>query len=262
MANPKRDRPARLVLEFSGEHVQEHAIDAVAQLARLSSMALLGLFIEDAGLMAAASLPFVRQFDASRRAWTRLSQERLQEELAALAATLRRNLERSAARSGVPAEFSVMRGDPGAALVSHTGPGDWIAVFDSIASWPRRRLGAAAGTVFVPRGAAPRHGPIVAVAGSADDLAIAFAKLLAEAAERDLVVVDLPQEHSKGYWLARRGGTTASTAAPEAPPRQPQVSLPHASLVVLSAATLERFGDQVLALAAGRGEPWLVLAQS
>jgi hypothetical protein len=267
MADARDADGQRLVLAFPPARVQQPAIDAAAQLAQLLSLQLLGLFIEDASLLAAASLPFAREFDASRRAWKPLSLERLEQDFVAVAEALRRSLARSAGKVGVHAEFAVFRGDRGAMLATRTAPGDIIAVFESVAARSSRRMGLAAGTLFVPPDAGPQRGPIVVIAESPRDPGIEVAARIAEPAGLELVVLDVVQETSKAFWLeeiaednSRRRLRAPSGVAARGAHFQP-FGLPPARLVVLTAAALARFGDRLLALATGRREPWLVLEQ-
>jgi len=253
----------RLVLAFPSMAVPQPAIDSAAQLARFLRASLLGLYIEDTRLLAAASLPFARQFDASLRAWGPLSHDRLLEDYAAVAAALRRRLRQSAEASGVQAEFAVFRGEPGAMVAAGTAPTDIVALFETIATWPRRLPGKVAGTVFVPRDSRPRPGPIVAVAGAAQDLGVDLASRIAADANLSLVVVDAVQEHSSAFWLGRGSAINVALTAPPGMATSGanflRSGLPNASLVVLTRATLERLETRLLSIAAKRPEPWLVL---
>jgi hypothetical protein len=255
----------RLVLAFPPTAVSQDAIDSAAQLARLMRASLLGLLVEDSDLFVAADLPFMRELDAQLSAWRPLSHERLLEDYAASAAALRRRLLQSAAQSGVPAKFAVFRGDPGTAVVSRALATDFVALFESVTTWPGRPAGQAAGTVFLPRTARPRRGPVVAVAGAAHDMAVEVAAQIAADAGVEWILVDAARERSSAFWSSR----SALRGSPLAAPRSASTSaehflpsgLPPASLVVLTRATLAQHEARLLSLAAARPEPWLVLEQ-
>jgi hypothetical protein len=274
MAPTTRTELRRLVLAFPTVAVPRPAIDSAAQLARFLRASLLGLFVEDPRLLAAASLPFVRQLDASLRAWRPFSHQRLLEDYAALAAALRRRLLESAQTSGVPAEFAVLRGELDAVVNSSTAPTDLVILFESVATWPLLEPRAAAGTVLVPLDARPNQGPVVALIGEADDIAIGVAKRIAASAELEIILVDAARQHSSAYWAGRGGVDQAQAgqgadrgAARLVAPRNVTASgghflqsgLPAASLVVLTRTTLGQLGERPIAIARSRPEPWLVL---
>ncbi|SPE24066.1 hypothetical protein SBBP1_260023 [Burkholderiales bacterium] len=261
-------RPAglrRLVLAFPPAAVPQHAIDSAAQLARLMRASLLGLFVEDSDLFVAAQLPFMRELDVQLRAWRPLSHQRLLEDYAASAAALRRQLLQSAAQSGVPAKFAVFRGDPGTTVVSRALPTDFVALFESVTTWPGRPPSQAAGTVFVPRAARPRRGPVVVVCGAAEDLAVEVATEIAADAGVERILVDAAQDRSSAFWSGRSAVRGFPLAAPRTVPTSAEhflpSGLPPASLVVLTRATLAQHEARLLSIAAARPEPWLVLEQ-
>jgi len=264
--NAKGARTRRLVLAFPPATVPRPAIDSAAQLARLLGASLFGLFVEDSDLLAAADLPFLRELDARLRAWRPLSYENLLEDYTAMAEALRRQVLQSAAQLGVPAEFSVFRGDPRSAVASGAEPSDVVALFEPVTNWESHKESVSAGTVvFVPRTARPQSGPIVVVAHEATGPEVELASEIASNANIQVVVVDALQEHSSAFWMqrsqrrhARGTGRTDLVASAQ---HVRQLGLPPASLVVVTRATLERLAQPLESIAGGRSEPWLVLEE-
>ena len=249
------------MLAFPPTAIPQPAIDSAAQLARLLGASLFGLFVENSELLAAANLPFLRELDAHMRAWRPLSHQSLVEDYTAVASALRRQLLHSAAQLGVEAEFEVFRGDPRAAVASGTVASDLVALFEPITNWTLYKESVAAGTVFVPRTARPQTGPVVVIARQPQDREVQIASEIAANTNMHVVVVDAAQEQSSAYWLERgaRGAMNRAARIATSAEHFLQLGLPPASLVVVTRATLERFGEPLESIAAGRPEPWLVL---
>ena len=261
MKRTKRSGSRRLVLAFPPAAVPRPAIDLATQLARSLGVSLLGLFIEDSDLFAAASLPFLRELDARMRAWRPLSHKSLHEDYAAIAEALRRELLQSAAESGVEADFTIFRGNPRALVALGMDPSDLVALFEPITNWAAHKAVAAAGMIFLPRTARPQPGPVVVIAREDSDPEVEVASEIAVKANIRVVIVNPALVHS-AFWL-ERGKPQSARPAPASLATSTehflQLGLPPASLVVLTRATLERLGQPLGLLAAGRSEPWLVL---
>lgn len=252
----------RVVLALPASPVPPLEMEVAAQVAGMLGAALLGLFVEDTELLGAAALPNTRQLDASRRVWAPLSVERLEAEFAAIAAALRRVLERSAARSGVSAEFAVLRGSPGEAIASQAAEGDYVAVFGTVSRRPSAAPAGVAGIVYLPPDSRPRRGPVVVVTGGHDQGEIAIANGIAARIGTNVVVVDALDEHHTALWTRGESGAGAKLrpargAAVGAGAAYPRLGLPAASLVVVTSQTLQLLGDRLPIQ--GRREPWLVL---
>jgi hypothetical protein len=77
-----------------------------------------GVFVEDAGLLRLAGLPFLREFRLATRRESTVDPERLQRELRATARWVRESLERSASQLGCAWSFRIWRGDLEAEILS------------------------------------------------------------------------------------------------------------------------------------------------
>ena len=256
----------RVVLALPTGPVPALEMEAAAQVARMLGAALFGLFVEDTELLGAAALPITRQLDASRRVWAPLSVELLEAEFAAIAAALRRVLERSAARSGVASEFAVLRGKLSDAIAEHASEGDYVAVFGSVSRRPSDAPAGVAGVVYLPPDARPQRGPVVVVTGSRADneVEIEVAAAIAARTRSEVVVVDALEEHHTALWTGAEHGAGAKLRPARGAVRggaaAARVGLPPASLVVIAASTLRFLEERQPSYLLGRREPWLVLA--
>ena len=263
--DPAHDAPRRLVLALPAAPLPRPVIDRATRLASLLSAELLGLFVEDANLLAMAALSFARQFDARARAWRSIDPTQVQQDYAAIADTLRRQLTESAAALGIAADFAVTRGQPHGAVIGGAARSDVVAWFEPLSNAWRRASGAAAASLYLPTDTGVPRGPVVALVArdEPDEPAVVAATRIARRAARALVTVDLAREAASDYWFGRsaRRGRPLSVPGivPAAVAGVPRSGLPPASMVIVSRALLQRDEARVLALAESRPEPWLVL---
>lgn len=114
-----------VALESACENVA--ALEQAARLAQQAKAELHAMFIEDARLLEAAALPFVRHVNLSSGALAPLDPGHVEAEFRALAARARRCLQELAGRMDVAWSFEVVRGGRAAAL-SVIAAGDLLVV--------------------------------------------------------------------------------------------------------------------------------------
>ncbi len=90
--------------------LDEAALEAAVEIARLRSASLEGLYVEDTDLLRLAALPFAAEIAVTSAAARRLELVQLERELRAHATALRRQVEHQATRSQLEWSFSVTRG--------------------------------------------------------------------------------------------------------------------------------------------------------
>ncbi len=136
-----RDVRRILVALDASEHSLA-ALDAAAAMAARMHAELAGLYVEDADLLRAVSLPFARELSAyggSHRAVSSASMERT---LRARATRIRRTLEAAAERAGVEWSFRTARGRVATELLSAAEGADMLVVGKaSVATTRRIRVG-------------------------------------------------------------------------------------------------------------------------
>ena len=276
MASTKATR--RVVLALTHDGAPPLALKTAASLARLLGAELHGFLIEDEAPFTAAALPFTRHLDPASLSWQPLSPQSLDQEYAAAAAVLRKCLQQAAAAAGVAARFTVLRGDPVESLARSAKPSDLMAVLEAPrvaslrvgGSWLGRtwRADTWAAILHVPKAAAPRTGPVIAVVSSMETDAVTVAARVAAAAGERLVIVDLT-----GAPAARVGA--ALHAAPLDPARvrvivgryplrallDPDLVGLRARLVVLQRDLFDRIGTDLAHLLDGHAVPWLLLGR-
>ena len=269
----------RVVLALTHDAAPQAALRTAASLARLLSAELHGFLIEDEAPFAAAALPFTRHLDPASHRWQPLSPESLAEQYAAAAAVLRRYLLQAAAAAGVAARFTVLRGDPVESLARGAGPSDLMAVLEPPRALtspigllgPGRSVSADAwaAILHVPRLAAPRAGPVIAVVSSVETATVTVAARIAAQAGEKLLIVDLT-----GAPPARLGAALRATPLDPAKVRvivgryplrallDPELVGLRARLVVLQRDLFDRIGTDLAHLLDGHSVPWLLLGRS
>lgn len=242
--------PHRILIELGQAMAEGDGIEAAALLARLLGHELRGVFVEDEALLTLAAHPFARELRLPSHAWGAMDAAALAAGLGLAAARLERALAAACARLGVEGGFEVRRGDPAACLAGLCGADDILALAapDSaagraIGAFPRAwraALATAGGVLLLPPRLARRHGPVVAVAGSAMGEEVALR--LAVAAGEPLLLLstlDRPATEAALADRAHRAGLV--------PPRilTRRLAAPTAGAV---AEALGRFEEGVLVL--------------
>lgn len=198
----------RLVVGFRDASGPGAGLEAAAQLAERFRAELLGVFVEDLGLVEWSAAPLARRATGPSRPLAPFTAERLAEEFAAAAAVARQRLARVAAARGIGSRFLVERTSAASLQLGAAGPEDLLVVVEP--DDPLARLShpfttllgavarAAAPVLFVPRRVFQRPGPVVAVTRRPEEPAHRIAAAVAGALGE--VLIELP------------GGAPAETA--------------------------------------------------
>jgi len=190
----------RVVLGIAGAVATlDQAITAAAELARRLDAELTALFVEDALLFDAATLPWLRTLEPRRLVWQSLSAAEVAESHALAARAIERRLLDAAAAFGVTAALQVVRGDPATTLAQRSEPSDLLVIAepaDPIARATHPYVALLRGlaetrsaVLYVPHGARSKPGPVIVFARSAGDAALALAAAIARALSEPLVVI-------------------------------------------------------------------------
>ncbi|HTT13527.1 MAG TPA: hypothetical protein VMG60_21860 [Burkholderiaceae bacterium] len=190
----------RIVIGFAdAAAIADDAIATAAELAHLLDAELMGLFVEDALLFDAGALPWLRTLEPRRLVWRSLTPAQLAESHALAARAVERHLLGQAAAFGVAAGFQVVRGDPATTLALRSEPSDLLVLAEpaepfarAVHPYPslvRAVAETASAVLYVPHGARPKTGPVVALARAPDDAALALAASVAHAFKERLVVL-------------------------------------------------------------------------
>lgn len=205
------DAPARrLLLDLGHLGADGGALRAATEFGALLELDMIGIYVEDEALIHLGGAGFAREFRLPGQGWNPLDAGRILNELAGIAEHARRRLEQEVAALGRPARFERLRGDPGEAIASRTGPLDILATgfagaMDLACRSLRRAQEAAwrseASVLLLPHGVARRRGPVVLVATSGSAAGLDAAIAVAAAARERLLL------------LAPRGLSTEAAAA-------------------------------------------------
>jgi hypothetical protein len=163
----------RVVVGFRDTSESLSSLEAAARFAQRFDTALLGLFIEDAALMAWSGSRELRHVSRAPAGHAEMTPERLAEDFAAAAAVVRQRFVRVAAELGLSAEFHVERAGAGALEFPGIGPQDLLVVAepaDPMARFSYPFRGAlqaialsAVPVLYFPHRAVQRTGPVVAI---------------------------------------------------------------------------------------------------
>lgn len=166
----------RVVIGFQGSSDSRKSLEIAAELARRMKSELLGVFVEDPGLIDWCSARTVRHF--SRIGGAGASLQALQLDYSAAAALARSRLFSVARALGLDTHFEVIRAARGLADPQFNRPGDLLVVIepdDPLArhSYPfagmlQRAVDWNVPILYVPHDARIRQGPIVAI-GAGDE---------------------------------------------------------------------------------------------
>jgi hypothetical protein len=249
----------RIIFELSHGVADVEALHTVGELARLLGLELRCLFIEDEAVLSLAALPFAREFQLGRKAWSPMDQERIAAEFRDTAGRVRRTLESALGAAGVASAFEVLRGDPADFVAALCQPDDIVVVADPGLSlgraaygFTRLRLAAhhsAAAVMLMPTRLARNTGPVAVLARGTADPALEIACRIAVAANEGLTVL-LRQAASEASHRAAVAGLRENIEA---------MGLPR-DRVVVRRLSGER-GEDVLDALAGQRERLIVLAQ-
>jgi hypothetical protein len=250
----------RVVLELGHGAADPETIRETAEFAQLMDVELCALFVEDETLLHASALPFAREISPLSYQWRKLEPERLEAELKAAATQVRQHLEAAAHANGVRRSFEVRRGD----LALHVT--DLCVASDIFVVSPQRRTTggplrdfrrlretarqSVASVLYLPPNPSRKHGPVVAVVGSASDANVDVARRIAiQVRERLLVLAPAGIAVSYPDFRLLPGTTAQDVIGTLGDLRE--------RLIVLTRAS--DIEDPGAALAAARGVPVLVM---
>ena len=189
----------------------ELALETAARLAARRGARLVGLFVEDADLLASADLPFAREIGLASGAFRPLSRAGVEAELRERAARLQTLIERHARIHRIEAELEIGRGRHTQAVLARVRPSDLLILCRTHSA---QRVGGmvegvvaeAVCTVMLvgPRGADAPHGPMVLLDGTeASDHALQWAISVARGEARPVTLVLAPGVASRALANAR-----------------------------------------------------------
>lgn len=270
----RRPRYRRLLLDLRHAGGDPAALSAVLGLARLLDLDPLGIFVEDEDVFSLAGLPFARELCLPMGAWRALDPSRLAGEMAALAQQARRALERASAELGRPAQFTRLRGDPGALLAEQAGEADIIALAASatpsgLADAAMRRLeeallGIGRTVLLLPPRLLRTRGPVAAVVSDAGAAEVELAVRVAVASGEPLMLLSAADERQTGEAIA--AAEAAGVAAARIVVRALVAPTTEAILAGLAGSGERllvlprvRVGARLSPLAAARGVPVLAI---
>lgn len=189
----------RIVFELSHGAADAAALHAVVEFAGLLGLELYGVFIEDEAVLSLAALPFAREFQLGRNAWSPMDEERIAAEFRSTAGRIRRILEAAVGTVGVASVFEVLRGDPAKCVAALCHSDDIVVVADpgpalgrAAYSFTRLRLAvqhSPASVLLMPARLARPKGPVSVLATGTADPALATACHIAVAAGEGLIVL-------------------------------------------------------------------------
>ncbi|MEM8837544.1 MAG: hypothetical protein AAGE89_05590 [Pseudomonadota bacterium] len=195
---PKRT-PRRILAGFGSAGDEIRTLDAALALARALHAEVAGHFIEEAGLINMASLPFTRIVRSHGRAVKDVGASDMEREITEAGKAWRRRLAAGARRHQLSYSFAITRGDYCIELKKAASPRDIVIVNPENVFRSRRdallsALDAAedaAGAVLIPRRAFQNMGPVVLIAseGAPSDTALQIVEEIAKAEDRKVVIV-------------------------------------------------------------------------
>lgn len=252
----------------------DRTMQFAVNMADLLQLELLGLFIEDTGLHALASIPFAREFRTLSGDWHSISPHQVSQDLRVAARTAERCFADAAKRLATRWQFEVIQGSTAETIASISQTGDIVVIVEPRSPAERatqqfsRLVDAAlrsdAAVMLVPARAVRTAGPIVALAQSPNDPSIAAAARIAVAAREDLIIAASHDTSADDAWiralaaetglrieLVRLAGTAfdwKAFAAASHPLRERLIVASHGAV-----------GDNALTLASARGVPVLII---
>ena len=238
----------RVLLHLEADGPQAALLETAARLARALEIALVGLYVEDADLVAFADLPIARQVTRAAADIAGLNQGALARHFENEQARLRRDLTRAAAQEQVRHEFLLRRGRPYLEVGRAAMPRDILVVGTRRPvplTGPAGLLASAAeALLLVPERPRAGSGPVAVAVPDGDPLERLVA-LAARIAWRQNCVLSLPAGNGGGRRARLRnlaGALPEETArlvaaALDSPP--PAFGAPAPALLVADARAAE-----------------------
>src|SRR5512145_451602 len=101
----------RVVLGILHSPLNPSVLRLAADLAHMLDIELLGLFIKDAGMLASAGLPFIRELNTFENKWSQMDPARLLEDVELAARRTRRQLTAAVRMPHARLTFETLEGD-------------------------------------------------------------------------------------------------------------------------------------------------------
>jgi hypothetical protein len=162
----------RIVLGLTATMTRREPIESAASVARWLGSRMDAVLLTDPALAAFGAIPFAREFQPLARVWRDFGMDRLADECDLVATRCRRLFDAVSEAAGVSASFHGDISDPAEAFAKFADTLDVIALpapewsgEASVEPYPgllRAALASASAILFLPRGPAPRRGPVLA----------------------------------------------------------------------------------------------------
>lgn len=191
----------RALFSFDVASSSALALDVAARFAELLRLDLMGLFIVDETLQAAAAYPGAREFLAGQGSWRAIDPTQLQHELESAVKGAERLFTSKATARQVVSSFRVLRGKTDDTLrtlamtndiLIVTEPNRATAFLTQTASLVMdAAIQSSASVLLIPATARVQGGPVMAIAASNDDPSVDVAALIAAAAGERLIITEM-----------------------------------------------------------------------
>ncbi len=188
-------------------HPSRVGLSMAVDVARLLGLGLFGLFVEDESLMHLAGLPFAREFNPLG-GWRAIDAAQLARDLQGAASSAQRSFAAAVKTLPTTCEFATVRGSMAEAIAAHARPDDIVVLSapSAVGEYSSARfpllidtaLRSAAAVLLIPRQIARSAGDVVAIAARPDDPSISLAAGIARAANEELLIIELFDEHAAG----------------------------------------------------------------
>ncbi|WP_291842896.1 hypothetical protein [Bradyrhizobium sp.] len=170
------------------------------ELAELLHLDLLGLFLEDSGLIDLASMPFSREFKPLGGGWQMIDPDRMLHDFELAARGTERKFLSAAKRLPSGCQFKVARGSITQTFASVSRSDDIVMIAEprspaervtqQFAGMIEGAFRSAAAVMLVPPHIARTKGPVVAITASSGDPSILAAAAIAFAAKEELIIIE------------------------------------------------------------------------
>lgn len=211
--------PKRLVFGFGHSAGDRSALRFAAELAASLQLRFTGLFSRDPALLRLAEHGLLREFRLMEGEWRSSQGSEVLKDLESTIASARKNLADAAGLAGVEPAFQIIPESLELAISAGVEEGDILALPEpaagpgsSFGKTLKAVLATPAGALLLPRSAAPRRGPVVAIAKTPGDACAALASSIAKATHQELRLTAQPLDEV----LMRPGEGAAILVLPRA----------------------------------------------
>ena len=186
----------RLVLDVCHGASDTETLRTAAEFARLLSLDLHCLFIEDEALLTMADLPFAREIRLPDLQWTALDPTSVADQLRTMATQTRRRVNQVLKDLGLPDHFEIIRGDPAICIGGVCRLGDVIILTEPATptAFGLKRVreaahASSASVLLLPQRHRFQSGPVTVVLSGPADGALEQACRIAMAAGQSVTVL-------------------------------------------------------------------------